>query len=329
MNLARKPPVYRLRSKRGFARMRDIWNLAAAVADYGGLKVSVPGVQRASHNMHGSYLKFDATAGAGDPGPTGPIGERGPPGPAGEPATGPADPGDPGIGGPPGPKGPEGFPGPLTPGPPGPPGTEPGAAGDPGPKGPPGPPGSPGPPGIPGVHPVGPPGPPGPTGTPGEPGPPGPQGGPIGGNTGPPGPPGPDGDPTKTALVVTEDHGVIAMHALEGAECWFKDTITLPLVAGFGSADVDPSFYECCAPGSLFAQHAVVPGWPGNISAEVRSSAGRVRVAVRLQPAPGMPVLATVTIAGLRRNFASHRLPICTREQFLSNRAFYASAHAA
>lgn len=328
-SLSRPPPRYRLRTTRGLARMRDLWELAASVADFTGLRITSPGITRAKYDMHGSYLEFGKTAATGNPGPPGPVGERGPPGPAGDPAEGPADPGDPGIGGPPGPKGPDGFPGPLTPGPPGPPGTDPGPAGDPGPKGPPGVPGDPGPTGWPGVHPVGPPGDPGPEGPLGPPGPPGNPGLPIGGNTGPTGDPGPDGDPTKTALVVTDEHGVIAMHAVEGAECWFKDTLTLPLVAGFGCADVDPSFHECCAPGSLMAQHAVVPGWGGAISAEVRSIAGRVRVSVRVQPAPGVAVLATVTIAGLRRDFASHRLPVCTREQYLSNRAFYAQAHAA
>jgi hypothetical protein len=130
-------------------------------------------------------------------------------------------------------------------------------------------------------------------------------------------------------LVVTAEHGVIAMHAIEGAESWFKDVVTLPIVGGFGSALLDPTFLECCAPGSLFAQHAVVPEWSGAIGAEIRRGAGRVSVEVRLQPAPGIPVLATVTIAGLRRDFSAHRLPLCTRDQFLSNQAFYAQAHAA
>lgn len=329
MNLARKPPTYRLRTTRGLALMRDLWQLAAAVADYTGLSISSPGVQRASHDMHGSYLEFDASAGVGDPGPPGDIGEIGPPGPPGDPAEGPAPIGDRGIIGVRGPDGPPGPPGPLVPGPAGDPSTVPGPDGDRGPKGSDGDPGDPGPMGWPGVHPVGPDGPPGDPGPDGPPGPPGDPGLPVGGNTGPTGPTGPDGDPTKTALIVSEPHGVIAMHALEGAECWFKDTITLPLVAGFGSADIDPVFRECCAPGSLFAQHAVVPGWTGAIGAEIRSSAGRVWLAVRLQPAPGMPVLATVTIVGLRRDFASHRLPLCSKAQYLSNRAFYAQAHAA
>lgn len=327
--LSRPPPRYRLRTTRGLARMRDLWELAVAVADYTGLQITSPGITRAKYDMQGSYLEFNAAAAAGNPGPAGPPGARGLPGPAGDPATGPAPPGVPGIDGPIGPPGPEGFPGPLTAGPPGPPGTDPGPVGDPGPKGPLGGPGGPGPVGIPGVHPVGPPGPDGPPGPTGPPGPPGNPGPAIGGNTGPTGPTGPDGDPTKTALVVTEHHGVIAMHALEGAECWFKDVLTLPLVAGFGSADVCPTFHECCAAGSLFAQHVVVPGWGGAISADVRSAGGRVCVSVRLQPAPGVPVLATVTIAGLRRDYASHRLPVCTREQYLRNRAFYAQAHKA
>lgn len=306
MNLGRKKPVYRLRARRGFARMRDLWDLAADVADFTGLSVSSPGVQRASHNMDGSYLVFNASASSGPPGPDGVDGSPGAPGapgPAGSPATGPAPPGDPGIGGSPGGPGPPGVPGVQPYGPPGTPSTVIGPPGDPGPKGPVGSPGDPGGPGIPGVHPVGPPG--------------------------LPGPPGPPGDPTKTALVLTATHGVIAMHAVEGAECWFKDVITLPVIGGIGSTVVDETFRECCAPGSLFAQHAVVPGWSGAIGAEIRSSGGRVWLKVKLQPAPRVPVLATVTIAGLRRDFATHRLPLCTREQYLSNNAFYASAHAA
>lgn len=306
MNLSRKKPVYRLRTKRGLARMRDLWELAADVADFTGLSVSSPNVQRASHNMDGSYLVFNDSASSGPPGPDapgGPPGAPGPPGYAGNPATGPAPPGDPGIGGSPGGPGPPGPPGVQPFGPPGTPSTVIGPPGDPGPKGPDGPPGDPGPVGIPGVHPTGPPG------LPGEPGPP--------------------GDPTKTALVLTESHGVVAMHAVEGAECWFKDVITLPVVGGVGSAVVDATFRECCAPGSLFAQHAVVQDWAGAIGAEICSRGGRFWLKVNLQPAPKMTVLATVTIAGLRRDFATHRLPLCTREQYLQNNAFYAQAHAA
>ena len=329
MELSRPPPRYRLRTTRGLARMRDLWELASQVGDFAGLRLSAPGVARARHDMGGSYLEFDPKAANGPTGPKGDEGAKGPTGAPGVPATGPAPPGDPGIGGPTGPPGPPGFPGPLTPGPPGPAGTDPGPAGDPGPKGPAGLPGDPGPTGWPGVHPVGPPGDPGPLGPPGPPGMPGNPGPAIGGYTGPPGPPGPAGDPSKTALVVTAEHGVIAMHALEGAECWFKDAITLPVVAGFASAWIDRTFLECCSPGSIFAQHAHAQDYSGHIGADVCSVAGRVWLEVRLQPVPIQTMLVTVTIAGVRRDLADKRLPLCTRDQWLNNRAFYAQAHAA
>ena len=119
------------------------------------------------------------------------------------------------------------------------------------------------------------------------------------------------------------------MHAVEGAECWFKDSVTLPVNAGFASAWIDPVFMECCAPGSIFAQHAHAADYSGHIGAEVCSSAGRVWLAVRLQPVPVHTVLVTVSIAGLHRAYADKRLPLCTREQWQNNRAFYAPAHAA
>lgn len=327
--LSRPPPRYKLRTTRGLARMRDLWSLASAVGDFTGLRLSAPGISRARHEMGGSFLEFDASAASGPPGPQGDVGGRGPPGTAGAPAEGSAPFGDPGATGPPGGKGLPGLPGPLVPGDKGDKSTEPGPRGDRGDEGPAGTPGDPGPVGWPGVHPVGPDGPPGPEGPPGLPGPPGNPGPGIGGYTGATGDPGDDGDPTKTALVVTDHHGIIPMHAVEGAECWFKDTITLPVVAGFASAHIDPTFSQCCAPGSLFAQHAHVDDYHGHIGAEVCSGAGRVWVAVRLSPAPVHAALVTVTIAGLRRDVADKRLPICTRQQWLNNREFYRRAHAA
>lgn len=119
------------------------------------------------------------------------------------------------------------------------------------------------------------------------------------------------------------------MHALEGAECWFKDSITLPVEHGFASAWIDPTFRECCAPGCIFAQYAHADDCTGCIGAEVYHSAGRVWLEVRVHPVPLHFMQVTVSIAGLRREFADKRLPLCTRGQYLSNNAFYAQAHAA
>lgn len=324
MNLAKKKPVYRLRTLKGVVFMRDLWKLAEAVADYTGLNISVPGVERARHDMNGAYLVFKADALAGPPGPTGPSGSAGPSGPPGTPATGPAPMGPPGTPGPPGPKGP---PGPLVPGDRGADSTVVGDKGDKGDKGDPGPAGPPGPPGSDGLQIPGPAGLPGDPGPLGPPGPPGPTGPGTGGYDGPPGPPGPDGDPTKTALVVTEHHGIIAMHAIEGAECWFKDSVTIPVRGGFGSAFLDPTFLECCEPGSIRAQHASISGLSLPIGVSVSGSGLRTFVSVRLSAA--VNTLVTVTVCGLRRGFAHKRLALCTREQYENNRAFYARAHAA
>lgn len=324
MNLAKKKPVYRLRTTRGVVSMRDLWKLAAAVADYAGLDLTVPDVERVRHDMNGAHLVFDSQALAGPTGPTGPVGPDGPPGPPGIPAAGPAPIGPPGTPGPPGPKGP---PGPLVPGDRGPDSTVVGDKGDKGDKGDPGPPGPPGPPGSDGLQIPGPAGLPGPPGPVGPPGPPGPEGPGTGGYAGPPGPPGPDGDTTKTALVVTDYHGVIAMHAIEGAACWFKDTVSIPVRGGFGSAFLDPTFRECCEPGTLRAQHAAAPGYSGSIGASVSDTALRTFVTVRC--AHAVDTLVTITLCGIRRGFASKRLALCTREQYEHNRAFYAAAHAA
>ena len=324
MNLAKKPPVYRLRTIRGLVGMRDLWRLAAHIADYAGLKLDVQGVNRSTHNPLGTFLSFDADALAGPPGPTGSPGSTGPPGPPGTPAMGPAPMGPPGTPGPPGPKGPDG---PLVPGDRGEDSTVPGEKGDKGDTGDPGGPGPPGPDGSNGLQIPGPIGLPGPEGPPGPPGPAGPTGPGTGGYYGPRGDTGPPGDPTKTALVVTDQFGVIAMHALEGAECWFKDTFTLPVRNGIGSAFLDPTFLECCEPGTLRAQHATAPGYPGSIGASISGDGLRTFVSVRLSHA--VDTLVTVTICGLRRGFASKRLAPCTPEQYEHNRAFYARAHAA
>lgn len=327
MNLAKKKPVYRLRAARGLAQMRDVWKLAAAVADFAGLKLSIPGVERASHNPTGSYLIFDENAGQGPKGDKGELGEKGSPGPAGEPAEGPAPPGPPGPPGMKGGKGPKGPTGPLVPGDRGKDSTVVGDAGDVGDVGDPGPPGETGDPGSDGYQlpgPIGLTGNPGPAGPPGPPGPSGPD---VGGYNGPRGPTGPDGDPTKTALVVTEDHGVVAMHALEGAECWLKDVVTLPVRSGFGSVFLDPTFLECCELGSVKAQYAAAPGWHGSIGAVVGGSGQRTFVSVRLQPATSLEILVTVSICGLRRDFGGKRLALCTETQYRNNRAFYARAH--
>jgi hypothetical protein len=77
MNLAKKPPVYRFRTTRGLVGMRDLWRLAAHVADYAGLKLDVQGVNRSTHNALGTFLSFDANALAGPPGPTGAPGSSG------------------------------------------------------------------------------------------------------------------------------------------------------------------------------------------------------------------------------------------------------------
>ena len=267
----------------------------------------------------------DVTSATGDPatpylrwspkGLVGPKGDNGPPGPdgpGGVPPDSPGPPGDPGVPGGPGP------PGPPTPG-------DPGDAGNPGmdgPKGEDGVPGDNGPPG-----PTGPTGPDGPIGSPnpgepGDPGPPGPDGIEF------TGPPGEDGDPTKTAVLETQTRGITALHALEGEEALFKDVLTLPIAEhGFGSAWVERIFLEACEPGSCFVQHAFVPDCSSHIGARVRSAAGRVWIEVQLSPAPRREVLATLTVAGVRKGFANAKLMTCTREMKEANKRFYQSAY--
>jgi hypothetical protein len=52
---------------------------------------------------------------------------------------------------------------------------------------------------------------------------------------------------------------------------------------------------------------------------------GRLHVSV----SPPVTAIVTVTLAGLRRGFSGLRLPLCTREHYLNNLAFYARAHSA
>jgi len=342
MIAARSPQTYRLRSTRGLATLRDLWRLITWLADRTGQEVSAEGVTRMHQTSTGVLLEWSDS---GPIGPAGAEGLRGPIGPTGgpgTPASGPAPVGPPGPAGPTGGKGATGNPGAdglqgdqgddsIVVGDPG----DPGAPGPAGPRGPDGPTGSPNP-GADGD--VGPTGAPGPAGinTFGADGPTGPawpfdptyQTFPQGdGAPGPTGPTGPDGDPTKTALLPTT-RGIVALHALEGEEALFKDVITLPIPAhGIASADVCHIFRECCEPGSLFVQFAHLPASRALIGTSIRASAGRLCVDVRLHPAPRREVLATLTICGIRKGFATAKLMPCTRAQMQANNQFYTTAH--
>jgi hypothetical protein len=113
------------------------------------------------------------------------------------------------------------------------------------------------------------------------------------------------------------------MHAIEGAECWFKDTVSIPVQDGHAAVHIDPTFAECCEQGSIIAQHAAVRGSACLVSARVAE--GCVHVSL----SPPATAIVTLTLAGLRRGYSGLRLPLCTREQYLNNLAFYARAHAA
>lgn len=205
-----------------------------------------------------------------------------------------------------GPKGDDGPVGPLTPGRKGTDSTTQGLQGLPGPDGLPGERGQKGIDGLAGNDYVG----------PGEPG-----------DDGPEGLPGEDStDPTKTALLPSEAHGIIAMHGLEGTEPWFKDSITLPLMAGRGSAFLDPVFLAVCEPGTLLPQYAAIPGCGAAIGAEIETSAGRTWLRIHCHPAPPNGTLITASILGLRRGFIGQRLPLYTAAQYEANNAFYRRA---
>lgn len=278
---------------------RRLWErILHRVLETCGARLSVDGVERASVSVDSQKLRLDAERAAKGPtGDTGPKGATGSAGPAGPAATGPAPQGNKGLKGLKGSKGEKGPRGSLTPGPPG-------FNGPKGPKGMSGPQGDDGPMGDPGDE------------LPGAPGP-----------KGDTGPKGSDGDPTKTALVATRDNGIVAMHAIEGAEPWFKDHITLPLIAGRGAVFLDPDFLACCVPGSVLAQHALVESYHGAIGASVETAAGRTYALIHAHPAPAHGALCNLTLAGIHRAFPSARLAACTRQQYERNRAFYAQAH--
>ncbi len=171
----------------------------------------------------------------------------------------------------------------------------------------------------------GPPGADGDNGWPGSRGPNGFQG--EEGDLGPEGGPGPPGDETKTAILETSA-GITALHAMEGEEAMFKDVIQVPVEPhGFGAVDVCPTLREVCEPQSLFVQFAFIPCSTGRIGARIVSSAGRVWVEARVNPPPRQRVLATLTVAGVRKGFGGRKLPVFSREQMEANRAFYAQAH--
>lgn len=326
--------------------MRTLRGFAQFVADGLGQTITSEDVDSVRGDGQNVYLHWSP---GGEPGPPGEPGEDGPPGPPGTPPEEPGPPGLPGAVGPPGP------PGPKKPGPPG-------EKGDPGEDAPAGPPGLPGPPGDPGPEgPTGPPGPmstdaspgaPGPPGdagvdypgavgenatTPGPPGPPGPKGpygedGPVGpdgfpGEPGSPGSVGPPGDPTKTAILATQE-GITALHAMEGEEVMFKDVITLPIEPhGHGTAGICPTLLAVCEPGSLFVQFAHIPGCSSYVGARIVTAAGRTWVECTVMPEPRRAVHATLTVCGIRRGFGGVKLPVYSVEQMERNRRFYEGAY--
>lgn len=239
-------------------------------------------------------------------GPNGTNGSNGSPGLPGADATSPGPKGPRGTKGAKGPKGDDGPIGPLTKGPKGTDSTTQGPQGLAGPDGVAGMRGEKGIDGPAGNDYVGPP----------EPGPEGPEG-----------PPGADStDPTKTALLATAEHGILAMHGLEGAEAWFKDSITLPVIAGRAHVFLDPTFLAITEPGTALAQYACIPGYGGAIGAEIQTSAGRTWLSIHCSPAPANGTLITASIAGLRRGFTGRRLTSHTRAQYEANCAFYQRA---
>lgn len=304
-----RQPTYRLPRSRGVATMGDLQHFARWMQSKMRGAIAVPPNADRVIEISGHGLRIAYNPVKGLPGANGTPGYPGTPGTPGTPASTPGPAGPQGPPGAKGPKGEQGDIGPLTPGPQGEPSTTPGAQGaagedgGPGPRGPLGDPGSPGSPADPETAPAGPPG--------------------------PDGPPGDDStDPTKTALIPTEAHGIIAMHGLEGAEPWFKDSITLPLMAGRGSAFLDPVFLAVCEPGTLLPQYAAIPGHRAAVGAEIETAAGRTWLSVHCHPAPPNGTLITVSIFGLRRGFTGQRLPLYSAAQYEANKVFYRRARA-
>jgi hypothetical protein len=313
-----RKPAYRFERMGGLARMRDLlgfahwlqdrmksrWSIGPSL-DEAGTHKGANGIRQVAGG--GLHVIYNPTPGL--KGPDGADGNDGSPGANGANATTPGPKGPRGTKGAKGPKGDDGPVGPLTKGPKGTDSTTQGPQGLPGPDGLPGERGDMGPEGEAGADYTG-----------------EPEAGPAG----PAGPPGEDStDETKTALLATAEHGILAMHGLEGAEAWFKDSITLPVIAGRAHAFLDPTFLAVCEPATALAQYACIPGYAGAIGAEVQTSDGRTWLSIRCHPAPPNGTLITASIAGLRRGFTGRRLTLHAREQYEANRAFYRLARSA
>ena len=284
------------------SRMRGSWSVGPSLDAADGTKKGADAVYQIAGG--GTRIVYHPTPGLR--GPNGTNGRNGSPGLPGADATSPGPKGPRGTKGAKGPKGDDGPIGPLTKGPKGTDSTTQGPQGLAGPNGVAGMRGAKGPTGPAGSDYVGPP----------EPGPEGPEG-----------PPGEDStDPTKTALLPTTEFGILAMHGLEGAEAWFKDSITLPVIAGRAHAFLDPTFLAVCEPGTALAQYACIPGYGGAIGAEIQTSAVRTWLSIHCSPAPANGSLITVSIAGLRRGFTGRRLTSHTRAQYEANCSFYRRA---
>ena len=306
--------------KPGFLQAEDLARAIAYIGRLLGYGVQLTGAQKVTEQADGTW-NADMHP-RGPMGPAGPAGSPGGPGPQGAPGIAPVGPpGTPGGSGPPGPPGDPGDPGEPGPeGPPGPPGQDLGGPpGDEGPVGMQGPEGEPGPPGPPGEDA------PGNAGPPGPPGPEGPHGFYVPGEPGPAGEPGPGGEPglpgDKFAVVTLPDGRHIGFSAVESSRPWFMDEITFvspSLPDTKVILPVDPVFLGTIESGSLRAVQVSTPGLG------IQIVANEVHVQTGSLP-PGLPVV--ITIAGIRRGFASWHYKPFTRGQMQRNRAFYRSAY--
>jgi hypothetical protein len=137
----------------------------------------------------------------------------------------------------------------------------------------------------------------------------------------PQGPQGPRGMKNAIVPVGSQDHPqYVGLSCTEMPDPYFMDIMTCRLQGYQTEARIDPRFLQVCHLDSMKVVGAV-PSEPVTIGASVVDD----QVVLK---SPGFQAFpdVVVTLAGIRRGFEDERFPLFTREQMLTNNAFWDQA---
>jgi len=139
---------------------------------------------------------------------------------------------------------------------------------------------------------------------------------------GPPGPTGatgPTGPPDKTAILPWRGE-FVGLFCVESPSVRFEDVVRVVLQGPETVHRIDPTFLDCCEPGSVEVVGVVSP-LPTLIGAEIVDNLVRVRVSGR------PPDYVVLTLSGIRAGRRDVRFPRYSESQMHRNNEFWGQAH--